>query len=386
MKFIIKHDVPGRIRVHMDASGMTFTQADTLQYYLKNLQGVTNAKVYERTADAVVEYRCSRKTVIEAIARFRYSNVEVPEDVLATSGRAINSHYTEKLADQVLWRMTKKLFIPAPVCAVLTTVSSMKYIYKGIRTLLARKLEVPVLDATAIGVSILRRDFNTAGSVMFLLGIGEIIEDWTHKKSVDDLARTMSLNVNKVWLKTDDAEVQVSVKDVKDGDNVIIRMGNVIPFDGTVISGEAMVNQASLTGESEPVRRCEGTSVFAGTVVEEGEIVFRVKRAGGSSKYDKIVRMIEESEKLKSGLGNLSVYDGIVITLSILFNSSFFIVSFPAPETPDNSTSMLSPFLLLFRLLLLLLVTLPLLLLMVKLLLLFVLLFLMLLLLTQICY
>ena len=302
MKFIIKHDVPGRIRVHMDASGMTFTQADTLQYYLKNLQGVTNAKVYERTADAVVEYRCSRKTVIEAIARFRYSNVEVPEDVLATSGRAINSHYTEKLADQVLWRMTKKLFIPAPVCAVLTTVSSMKYIYKGIRTLLDRKLEVPVLDATAIGVSILRRDFNTASSVMFLLGIGEIIEDWTHKKSVDDLARTMSLNVNKVWLKTDDAEVQVSVKDVKDGDNVIIRMGNVIPFDGTVISGEAMVNQASLTGESEPVRRGEGTSVFAGTVVEEGEIVFRVKRAGGSSKYDKIVRMIEESEKLKSGL------------------------------------------------------------------------------------
>ena len=302
MKFIIKHDVPGRIRVHMDASGMTFTQADTLQYYLKNLQGVTNAKVYERTADAVVEYRCSRKTVIEAIAKFRYSNVEVPEDVLATSGRAINSHYTEKLADQVLWRMTKKLFIPAPVCAVLTTVSSMKYIYKGIRTLIDRKLEVPVLDATAIGVSILRRDFNTAGSVMFLLGIGEIIEDWTHKKSVDDLARTMSLNVNKVWLKTDDAEVQVSVKDVKDGDNVIIRMGNVIPFDGTVISGEAMVNQASLTGESEPVRRGEGTSVFAGTVVEEGEIVFRVKRAGGSSKYDKIVRMIEESEKLKSGL------------------------------------------------------------------------------------
>ena len=302
MKFIIKHDVPGRIRVHMDASGMTFIQADTLQYYLKNLQGVTNAKVYERTADAVVEYRCSRKTVIEAIAKFRYSNIEVPEDVLATSGRAINSHYTEKLADQVLWRMTKKLFIPAPVCAVLTTVSSMKYIYKGIRTLLDRKLEVPVLDATAIGVSILRRDFNTAGSVMFLLGIGEIIEDWTHKKSVDDLARTMSLNVNKVWLKTDDAEVQVSVKDVKDGDNVIIRMGNVIPFDGTVISGEAMVNQASLTGESEPVRRGEGTSVFAGTVVEEGEIVFRVKRAGGSSKYDKIVRMIEESEKLKSGL------------------------------------------------------------------------------------
>lgn len=302
MKFTIKHDVPGRIRVHMDASGMTFAQADTLQYYLKNLQGVTNAKVYERTADAVVEYRCSRKTVIEAIAKFRYSNIEVPEDVLETSGRAINSHYTEKLADQVLWRMTKKLFIPAPVCAVLTTVSSMKYIYKGIRTLLDRKLEVPVLDATAIGVSILRRDFNTAGSVMFLLGIGEIIEDWTHKKSVDDLARTMSLNVNKVWLKTDDAEVQVSVKDVKDGDNVIIRIGNVIPFDGTVISGEAMVNQASLTGESEPVRRGEGTSVFAGTVVEEGEIVFRVKRAGGSSKYDKIVRMIEESEKLKSGL------------------------------------------------------------------------------------
>ena len=302
MKFTIKHDVPGRIRVHMDASGMTFAQADTLQYYLKNLQGVTNTKVYERTADAVVEYRCSRKTVIEAIAKFRYSNIEVPEDVLATSGRAINSHYTEKLADQVLWRMTKKLFIPAPVCAVLTTVSSMKYIYKGIRTLLDRKLEVPVLDATAIGVSILRRDFNTAGSVMFLLGIGEIIEDWTHKKSVDDLARTMSLNVNKVWLKTDDAEVQVSVKDVKDGDNVIIRMGNVIPFDGTVISGEAMVNQASLTGEAVPVSKNTGSAVFAGTVIEEGGLTIKVKQSGGNSKYDKIVKMIEESEKLKSGL------------------------------------------------------------------------------------
>ena len=302
MKFTIKHDVPGRIRVHMDASSMTFIQADTLQYYLKNLHGVTNAKVYERTADAVVEYRCSRKTVIEAIAKFRYSNVEVPEDVLATSGRAINSHYTEKLADQVLWRMTKKLFIPAPVCAVLTTVSSMKYIYKGIRTLLARKLEVPVLDATAIGVSILRRDFNTAGSVMFLLGIGEIIEDWTHKKSVDDLARTMSLNVNKVWLKTDDAEVQVSVKDVKDGDNVIIRMGNVIPFDGEVSCGEGMVNQASLTGESLPVRRTEGQSVYAGTVLEEGELEIIVRAVSGATRFEKIVTMIEDSEKLKSNL------------------------------------------------------------------------------------
>ena len=302
MKFIIKHDVPGRIRVHMDASGMTFTQADTLQYYLKNLQGVTNAKVYERTADAVVEYRCSRKTVIEAIAKFRYSNVEVPEDVLATSGRAINSHYTEKLADQVLWRMTKKLFIPAPVCAVLTTVSSMKYIYKGIRTLLDRKLEVPVLDATAIGVSILRRDFNTAGSVMFLLGIGEIIEDWTHKKSVDDLARTMSLNVSKVWLKTADTEVLVPVNTIKNDDEIIVRVSNIIPFDGVVTHGEAMVNQASLTGESVPVAKNEGMSVFAGTVIEEGGLTIRVRQNGGKSKYDKIVNMIEESEKLKSGL------------------------------------------------------------------------------------
>ena len=224
MKFTIKHDVPGRIRVHMDASGMTFTQADTLQYYLKNLQGVTNAKVYERTADAVVEYRCSRKTVIEAIARFRYSNVEVPEDVLATSGRAINSHYTEKLADQVLWRMTKKLFIPAPVCAVLTTVSSMKYIYKGIRTLLDRKLEVPVLDATAIGVSIARNNMNTAGSIMFLLGIGEILEEWTHKKSVDDLARSMSLNVGKVWLCQGEQDILVSTSDVKAGELVRVHM------------------------------------------------------------------------------------------------------------------------------------------------------------------
>lgn len=300
MKFTIKHDVPGRIRVHMDASSMTFAQADTWQYYLKNLQGVTNAKVYERTADAVVEYRCSRKTVIEAIAKFRYSNIEVPEDVLATSGRAINSHYTEKLADQVLWRMTKKLFIPAPVCAVLTTVSSMKYIYKGIRTLLDRKLEVPVLDATAIGVSVIRNDIATADSIMFLLGIGELLEEWTHKKSVDDLARTMSLNTGSVWMLSDGKEVQVSSNDIKEGDCVVVHMGTIIPFDGEVYDGEAMVNQASITGESMPVRRVKDNYVYAGTVVEEGEITIKVKKVGGTSQYEKIVGMIEETEKLKS--------------------------------------------------------------------------------------
>lgn len=302
MKFSIKHEIKGRIRVHLHQNRMSFEQADTLLYYLTNNQYVTNAKVFERTADAAIYFVGDRENIIEALRKFAYENVDVPAAVLETSGRGLNNTYQRKMVEKVVYRYARRILLPYPVRAVYTTAMSLKYIYKGVKTLLKGKIEVPVLDATAIGVSILRRDFNTAGSVMFLLGIGEIIEDWTHKKSVDDLARTMSLNVNKVWLKTDDAEVQVSVKDVKDGDNVIIRMGNVIPFDGTVISGEAMVNQASLTGESEPVRRGEGTSVFAGTVVEEGEIVFRVKRAGGSSKYDKIVRMIEESEKLKSGL------------------------------------------------------------------------------------
>ena len=290
------------MRVHLNCRRMTLHQADVLEYYLRSVDGVSEVSVFDRTQDAVIVYRADRAALVHALAAFSFDKAETMDLVPDHTTRKLNREFEDKLSWTVIRRVILKLFFPLPVTTALAIYHSIKYIREGLSALLHGKLSVAVLDATAVTVSMVRGDFSTASSVMFMLRLGEILEDWTHKKSVDDLARTMSLNVNKVWLKTDDAEVQVSVKDVKDGDNVIIRMGNVIPFDGTVISGEAMVNQASLTGESEPVRRGEGTSVFAGTVVEEGEIVFRVKRAGGSSKYDKIVRMIEESEKLKSGL------------------------------------------------------------------------------------
>lgn len=281
---------------------MSYEQADTLLYYLENLDGVASAKVYERTCDAVVNYQGSREAVICGIRAFHYQDVEAPQQVLQSSGRALNAEYQEKLISKVIYHFGRKLFLPYPLNAIYTTATSLKYIWKGIDTLLHRKIEVPVLDATAIGVSVLRQDFGTAGSIMFLLGIGEILEEWTHKKSVGDLARTMSLNVGKVWLKREDQEILVESKEVQPGDEVVVRMGTVIPFDGSVTDGEAMVNQASLTGESVPVCKKEGSVAYAGTVVEEGEITIRVKTVGGSSRYDKIVTMIEESEKLKSSL------------------------------------------------------------------------------------
>ena len=228
--------------------------------------------------------------------------MEVPADVLATSGREVNAQYQEKLFNKVVFHYVRKWFLPYPLNACYTSVMSLKYIWKGIKCLWARKIEVPVLDATAIGVSVARGDFSTAGSVMFLLGIGEILEEWTHKKSVDDLARTMSLNVSKVWLKTEDQEVLVPASKIKAGDRIVIRMGTVIPFDGDIVDGEAMINQASLTGESLPVRRSVGQSVFAGTVLEEGEIEVLVKAVSGSTRFEKIVTMIEDSEKLKSSV------------------------------------------------------------------------------------
>ena len=302
MKFFIKHETRGRLRIHLAQKRMSYEQADTLLYYLQNLDGVTSAKVYERTCDAVVCYQGSRAAVISGIQAFHYQDVEVPSQVLQNSGRALNAEYQEKLISKVLYHYGRKLFLPYPLNAIYTTATSVKYIWKGIDTLLHRKIEVPVLDATAIGVSVLRQDFGTAGSIMFLLGIGELLEEWTHKKSVGDLARTMSLNVGKVWLKKDDQEILVESGEIQPGDEVVVRMGTVIPFDGSVIDGEAMVNQASLTGESVPVCKKEDNIAYAGTVVEEGEITIRVKTVGGSSRYDKIVTMIEESEKLKSSL------------------------------------------------------------------------------------
>ena len=286
---------------------MTCEQADILLYYLENMEGVESVKVYDRTADAVVCYKADadglvRKNIIKGIQKFVYEKVEVPDGIIENSGRNLNREFQEKMIGQIMAHYVRKILLPAPFRAVYTGVKSIGYIWKGIRTLAQRKLEVPVLDATAIGVSILRGNYDTASSVMFLLGIGELLEDWTHKKSVGDLARIMSLNVEKVWLKTEDGEVLVPYSQIKQGDSIVVHMGNVIPFDGIVSAGEAMVNQASLTGESMPVRKADQASVYAGTVVEEGEITVEVKAVGGSGRYDKIVTMIEDSQKLKSGL------------------------------------------------------------------------------------
>ena len=302
MKFIIKHDIRGRLRIHMVQSRMSYEEADTLLYYIENLSGITSAKVFERTCDASISYKGDRETLLQALRIFQYQTTDVPADLLAHSGRELNSTYQEKLVQKVVLRAGSKLFLPYPIRAAYAAFKSLHYIWKGLRCLAGRKLEVEVLDATAIGVSVLRADFDTASSIMFLLGIGELLEEWTHKKSVDDLARSMSLNVSKVWLKKDDQEILVSSKDIKPGDEVIVRMGNVIPFDGIVCDGEATVNQASLTGESEPVRKDHGTYVYAGTVLEEGELTIQVKAVSGSTRFEKIVTMIEDSEKLKSGV------------------------------------------------------------------------------------
>ncbi len=300
MKFRILHENKGVMRVHFSQNKMSYEQADILLYYLHSNKLVTFAKVYERTADATVKYIGNRADIIRMFQTFHYEDVEVPDGVLESSGREQNAEYQEKLVNKVVLRFASKMFIPYPLRACITTVKSFKYIYKGLETLFKGKIEVPVLDATAIGVSVIRGDYDTAGSVMFLLGIGELLEEWTHKRSVDDLARTMSLNVGKVWLKTDSGQVLVASSEVKKGDEVVVHMGNIIPFDGVVTDGEAMVNQASLTGESEPVRRTQGNSVYAGTVVEEGEVTLLVNQTGGKTKFEKIVTMIEETEKLKS--------------------------------------------------------------------------------------
>lgn len=290
------------MRVHFLGSAMTYRQADTLLYYLENKSEVISAKVYERTGDAVIRYKGNRRRILEMLRSFCYDKVVVPNEVLETSGRALNAAYQEKIIDKILFRWMRKWFLPYPMTALYTAAMSVKYIYQGLKILCKGKIEVPVLDATAIGVSILRNDFDTASSIMFFLSIGELLEEWTHKKSVDDLARMMSLNVEKVWIKKNDQEILVAASAVKKGDLIVVHMGNVIPFDGTVIEGEAMINQAALTGESVPVRRSSEDSVYAGTVLEEGEITLRVEKTGGSSRFEKIVTMIEASEKLKSSL------------------------------------------------------------------------------------
>ena len=302
MKFVIKHEIKGRIRIHILQSRMTFEQADTLEYYLSNNKLVTSVKVRERLQDATISYIGSREDIIKLLTSFKYNNVEVPDVYLQNSGRELNREYWDKLVNKVFLYGANKIFLPNPIRECITLTKSVKYLWNGVRTLASRKIEVPVLDATAIGVSIARNNMNTAGSIMFLLGIGEILEEWTHKKSVDDLARSMSLNVGKVWLCQGEQDILVSTSDVKAGDLVRVHMGKIIPFDGTVVSGEAMVNQASLTGESIPVQKNAEGIVYAGTVLEEGELVIRVDQTNGSSRYEKIVTMIEESEKLKTSM------------------------------------------------------------------------------------
>lgn len=302
MKFVIKHEIRGRIRVHLIGKAMSFAQADTLQYQFEQMKDVTAVKVQERTMDVTICYIGSRKHIITALGQFSYDKVEVPEVYLKNSGREMNRFYWDKLVDQTVVHFVNKIFLPAPLRAGIATVRSVKYIVQCVKTLAKRKIEVPVLDATAISVSLIRGDYKTAGAVMFLLSMGEILEEWTHKKSVGDLARSLSLNIDKVWLVTDDTEVQVSVAQIKEGDRIRVHMGAVIPFDGIVMEGEALVNQASLTGESLPVRKAAESPVYAGTVVEEGEITLLVKESTGSSKYEKIMTMIEDSEKLKSSL------------------------------------------------------------------------------------
>lgn len=303
MKFTIKHESRGRMRVHMEQYRMTYEQADTLLYVIHNHRNVTFVKVYDRTADAVIEYVGDREQIIELLRHFHYESANVPQTVIKTSGRELNNSYQEKLIGSVVWHYSKKLLLPWPIKTALTIGRSVKYIGMGLKCLLQRKIEVPVLDATAITVSLVTKDFSTASSIMFLLGIGELLEEWTHKKSVDDLARSMSLNVSKVWLRTpENQEILVESSKIEKGDKVVVHMGNVIPFDGEVLDGDAMVNQASLTGESVSVQRTVGNTVFAGTVVEEGEITIRVNEVEGNNRFDQIVTMIEESEKLKSEL------------------------------------------------------------------------------------
>ena len=300
MKAFIEHESRGRLRVRMKQYRMTLEQADLLEAYLQNQPGVLSATVHERTCCAVIRYIGDRENIIRAIAQFNYTAPSVTALTLTHSGRALNREYQEKLVGKVITKFACTLFLPAPLQIARTIWLSLPFLGRGLKRLIHRELKVELLDALSIGVSMVRRDFSTAGSVMFLLDIGELLEEWTHKKSVDDLARCMSLNVKRVWLKTDDAEVLVPLSNITVGDRILVRMGNVIPLDGEVVEGEVMVNQASLTGESMPVAKRPGTQVYAGTVIEEGDCVIEVTQSSGESRYDKIVSMIEQSEQLKS--------------------------------------------------------------------------------------
>ncbi|MCR4926373.1 MAG: heavy metal translocating P-type ATPase [Lachnospiraceae bacterium] len=302
MNYTIRHEIKGRLRVHLKMDRMTFRQADTLEYYLKGFEEISEVKVYERTADAVVRYDCDRQRIIDILRDFSFDNVNVPEIYFEMSGRELAAEYFDRIVTSIVLHYGKRIILPLSIRRVWVFIKNIKFAWRGLKTIKTRRLQVELLDSMAVSAAILTGDHKTASSVMFLLNIGDTLEEWTHKRSVGDLARRMSLNIDKVWLVTDDGEVQIDSADVKCGDRVVVRMGNMIPFDGEVFCGEAMVNQASMTGESVAVRKTEGMSVFAGTVVEEGEITIRVTQTEGCGRFDKIVKMIEESEKLKSNL------------------------------------------------------------------------------------
>ena len=304
MKCTILHEGKGRMRVHVEKVRMTLHRADVLEAYLNHKDAIVHAAVYERTGDVVITYTGRRSAAIAVLAGYKFDVAEYDALVTSADSRRLNREYQDKMFDLVAGRCLRKLFLPAPLDAAYTAFRSIRFLWKGVRCVLSRRLEVEVLDALSIGVSLLRGDFGTAGSVMFLLNLGSLLEEWTRKKSLDDLARSMALNVDKVWVRSQGTEVLVPLTKVRSGDEVVVRSGNMIPLDGTVLEGEAMVNQAALTGEAMPVRKAEGSTLYAGTVVEEGECVFIAKAEGGSNRYDKIVAMIEESEKLKSGTEN----------------------------------------------------------------------------------
>ncbi len=304
MKCTILHEGKGRMRVHVEKVRMTLHRADVLEAYLNHHDAIVHAAVYERTGDVVITYTGRRSAAIAVLAGYKFDVAEYDALVTSTDSRRLNREYQDKMFDLVAGRCLRKLFLPAPLDAAYTVFRSIHFLWKGVRCVLSRRLEVEVLDALSIGVSLLRGDFGTAGSVMFLLNLGSLLEEWTRKKSLDDLARSMALNVDKVWVRSQGTEVLVPLTKVRSGDEVVVRSGNMIPLDGTVLEGEAMVNQAALTGEAMPVRKAEGSTLYAGTVVEEGECIFIAKAEGGSNRYDKIVAMIEESEKLKSSTEN----------------------------------------------------------------------------------
>ena len=298
MKFRILHEAKGRLRVHAERPRISIGEADILEYYLKSRPGILDVRVFERTGDAIIRYTCGREELLSALSVFSFSENEslVPEH----TSRALNHEYQDRLFWVISWRLFRRFLVPFPVRRVMAGIRAFRYVRKGVRCLAKGRLEVPVLDAAAITAAMLRGDVNTASSVMFLLKIGDILEEWTHKKSVADLASTLSLNVDKVWAVKDGTEVLVPVRSMEVGDEFVVRMGSMIPLDGVVVSGEAMINQASITGESMPVRKTEGAYIYAGTVVDEGEICIRTAKISGTGRYDRIAQMIEVSEKLKS--------------------------------------------------------------------------------------